>query len=321
VPLKENGMSAKKSNATWTEPAGELFILHVEDNADDRTLFQMAADQTRNPIRWHSADSAEAAVNYLKGLEARGRDERVRWPDLMLLDIVMPLESGIKVLQFLSMNPTIKLFPVIVLTGSEDVRLVAEVREMGAQAICVKPQSFEQLTLFMDSLYRSWSRARLDTGPDIRPAKKFLVLCFSNAPDKNPAAFRAECERAGGDITWQSFDSLQTAWSHLQLLIGLKNMKTVNWPDLALLDLSNDDDAGWKLLRLIRSAPEFHGLPVVAFTPSGDRKSSARAHELGANSLAGKPQDLLRNVHLIKVLSSAWNIASRPTPGLSCETA
>ncbi len=304
-------MSAKRSNAVWSEPVRELFILHVEDNPDDRTLFQMAGEQTHNPIVWRTADSAEQAISYLKNLESRSLHERVRWPDLMLLDIVMPPESGTKVLQYLVRNPALKRFPVIVLTGSEDALVDREARRLGAQSVCVKPQSFERLAVFMDSLYRSWSRTRVDSEPETRVKRKFLILYFSTTPEQSHAAFRAACDRTGADITWQTFNSLHSAWSYLQMLMRLKNMKAVDWPELALLDLSTNDDAGWKLLRLIRSAPEFHGLPVIAFTPGGDRKSSARANELGANSLAGRPLDFGQDIHLIKVLNAAWSVTAQ----------
>jgi chemotaxis family two-component system response regulator Rcp1 len=306
-------MSAKRSNAAWSESVRELFILHVEDNPDDRILFQMAGEQTRNPIAWQTADSTEQAISYLNNLESRAGHQRVRWPDLMLLDIVMPRESGTKVLQFLIRNPAIKRFPVIVLTGSEDAKVDSEARKLGAQSVCVKPQSFEHLAVFMDSLYRSWSRTRVDSEPEAHVTKKFRALYFSTAPERDHAAFRTGRDEASADIIWQKFDSLHSAWSHLQMLMRLKYMKAVDWPDLALLDLSTNDDAGWQLLRLIRSAPEFHGLPVIAFTPVGDRKSAVRANELGANSLAGIPLDFRQEIQLIKVLNASWTTTAQHT--------
>ena len=305
------GMSAKTSETTtWQEPAKEMFILHVEDNPDDRTLFQMAADQAHVPVVWQAVESADDAITYLTELESRARHELVRWPDLMLLDIRMPRDNGTKVLHFLKANQATRRFPVIVLTGLEDHNVAGEVRAMGAQSVCFKPQSFDQLIVFMDSLYRGFSRSREKDGRDSRLEKKFLVLCFKPVGE-NRGSFSTECERAGSGITWMVFETPTSAWNHMQTLMRLKYMKTLHWPDLLLLDLTTNDDGGWTLLRMVRSAPEFHSLPVIAITPPDDREAAVRAQKLGAKSLAGLRHDFARDVRLVKMLSSAWNEATQ----------
>lgn len=301
-------MSAKKSDLLPPKPPPELFILQVEDNADDRTLFQMAGDQTQNPIRWHSVASADEAIAYLKELRTRGRHESVRWPDLMLLDIIMPLESGLEVLRFMSENPDVRRFRVVVLTGYEDRKLEKEARALGAHSICLKPQGFEGLTSLMNSLYHSWARA-VKVAHSAEPEhKEFLVLYFANLPD-NETGLRAACERAGMDVRWLTFESMEKGLSHLQTLNRIKAMASVDWPDLVLLDLDNKDDAAWKVLQFIRSSSELHDLPVVAFTPGGERELAIKANKLGARSLVKRNNQFEQNIELMKALQSAWSIA------------
>lgn len=62
-------------------------------------------------------------------------------PDLVLLDISMPLLDGLSVLQVLRENPVHSALPVILLTDREDPDLMRQARDLGAQA-CVRKANF-----------------------------------------------------------------------------------------------------------------------------------------------------------------------------------
>ncbi len=61
--------------------------------------------------------------------------------DLMLLDVQMPHMTGIEVLARLQADPLLKGFPVIVISGGEDIEDVVHCIEMGAQDYLPKPFS------------------------------------------------------------------------------------------------------------------------------------------------------------------------------------
>jgi DNA-binding response OmpR family regulator len=65
-------------------------------------------------------------------------------PDLVLLDLGLPLESGVSVLSFLR-NIMRSGLPVVVLTGHADPGEEAAVRELGVSAYLHKPASAENL--------------------------------------------------------------------------------------------------------------------------------------------------------------------------------
>ena len=61
--------------------------------------------------------------------------------DLMLLDVQMPHMTGIEVLALMQADPVLKGFPVIVISGGEDIEDVVQCIEMGAEDYLPKPFS------------------------------------------------------------------------------------------------------------------------------------------------------------------------------------
>lgn len=60
-------------------------------------------------------------------------------PDLVVLDINMPGGTGVDVLRKLKMLSKTKFVPVIVLSGSTDPGMPAQVLALGANAVLLKP--------------------------------------------------------------------------------------------------------------------------------------------------------------------------------------
>jgi CheY-like chemotaxis protein len=64
-------------------------------------------------------------------------------PDLLLLDLWMPVLSGDQVLKMLRSNPETKDLPVIVISASTEGQKIAQ--EAGASAFIAKPFDIDQL--------------------------------------------------------------------------------------------------------------------------------------------------------------------------------
>jgi CheY-like chemotaxis protein len=64
-------------------------------------------------------------------------------PDLLLLDLWMPVLSGDQVLKILRSNPKTKYLPVIVISASTEGQKIAQ--EAGASAFIAKPFDIDQL--------------------------------------------------------------------------------------------------------------------------------------------------------------------------------
>ena len=137
-----------------------LLVFHINDNTDDQVLFQAACKEADVPFQWHVAESAERGLSYLSSLLALSQTQSVRWPDLVVLDIVMPGASGLKVLEYIRANPRLSPLPVVILTGHASPAVQEAASKLGANSFYEKPHDFQHLVQLVAVLYRIWSSAR-----------------------------------------------------------------------------------------------------------------------------------------------------------------
>lgn len=81
------------------------------------------------------------ACNGEEGLAAIAREK----PDLIFLDITMPVMDGVTMLTKLKENPELKAIPVIMLTAESGRENVAYIAKLGVRDYLVKPFKDEQL--------------------------------------------------------------------------------------------------------------------------------------------------------------------------------
>jgi DNA-binding response OmpR family regulator len=60
-------------------------------------------------------------------------------PDLILLDLIMPLGGGVVALRNLKISTHTKAIPVVIISGTEDAHLIDQVKSMGIAAFVAKP--------------------------------------------------------------------------------------------------------------------------------------------------------------------------------------
>lgn len=128
------------------QPASDsaYVILVVEDDpAVARFLESLLLDRGYQVLR------AGNAVEALVALTA----PRPELPHAVILDLGLPLESGVSVLSFLRKVVGSGL-PVIVLTGRQDEEEEAAVRDLGVSAFLRKPAAAEQVLQVLAAVLR-----------------------------------------------------------------------------------------------------------------------------------------------------------------------
>lgn len=90
-------------------------ILLVEDNKSDVYLFRAAAEEVRAQIALHEVENGEEALDFLR--QAKTYEDAPR-PDVVVLDLNMPVMSGQEMLAVMMAEPEINQIPVAVLTTS-----------------------------------------------------------------------------------------------------------------------------------------------------------------------------------------------------------
>lgn len=102
-------------------------ILVVDDEPDVVAMFTRALEGEHFDVL--------QAYDGISALDAAVNDH----PDLILLDIMMPMMSGYEVLGQLRADPQTQRIPVICVTSAHTAEAREQSRAAGAQAILVKP--------------------------------------------------------------------------------------------------------------------------------------------------------------------------------------
>ena len=108
-------------------------ILAVDDSKTIRMIVKKA-------FKTYDCEVIEAE-NGKEGLETASREK----PDLIILDITMPVMTGPEMLEELKKDPALKEIPVIMLTAESGKENVVQILKMGVKDYMVKPFKGEQL--------------------------------------------------------------------------------------------------------------------------------------------------------------------------------
>jgi two-component system response regulator len=131
-------------------------ILLVEDNPADVELTLRAFKKNRiaNPV--HVARDGAAALDFLLGQGAFAGIDAAASLKLVLLDLKLPLVSGLEVLERIKGDARLRKIPVVVLTSSREEPDIQRSYELGVNSYIVKPVDFEKFVEAVDQLGLYW---------------------------------------------------------------------------------------------------------------------------------------------------------------------
>lgn len=115
-------------------------VLLVEDNEDDVFLLNDTFRHIQAPVNLHRVENG---VECLAFLRQEGCYAQALKPDLILLDLNMPLMDGRQVLATLVADPVLRAIPVVVLTTSANNRDIQQMYELRCSTYIVKPLDLE----------------------------------------------------------------------------------------------------------------------------------------------------------------------------------
>ena len=128
-------------------------ILLVEDNEGDIFLTKDALSKTNIAHNVHVAINGEVGLNMLKQV---GEYSETPLPDIILLDINLPLVSGIELLDIIKNDDKLKQIPVIMLTSSTYKKDVTDCYSKHANSYIVKPQQLEDYRNIATAFEQFW---------------------------------------------------------------------------------------------------------------------------------------------------------------------
>lgn len=140
--------------AGGSKPAGRVpVVMLVEDNPRDVRLVKEALSERSFKCELQTAGDGEQALRMLR---REGQYASLPLPDLVLLDINLPIVNGIEVLEAVKQDPQLRTIPVLILSTSSADTDVMRCYELHANSYLVKPADFDDFSRMIGEVQSFW---------------------------------------------------------------------------------------------------------------------------------------------------------------------
>jgi CheY-like chemotaxis protein len=139
-------------------------ILVAEDDPDDRLLVKRALEDSGFAGNLHFVDDGLELMKYLDCSKCRENAEAGPRPDLILLDLNLPVKNGREVLLDIKADPNLHDIKIVALSGSDPAKNAETCSNLGAECLMSKPGTYttwvEMMGSVLDLLTESGPRKR-----------------------------------------------------------------------------------------------------------------------------------------------------------------
>ena len=132
-------------------------VLVADDDENDVFLLRCAFRKAGLPHKLTHLRDGQQAIDYLSTKAAESENQGK--PDLLLLDLKMPLVDGFDVLVWLQSRSQKVSLPVVVLSSSSLAADKKKAEQLGAEDYLAKPTEMEGLTALAEALHERWLKA------------------------------------------------------------------------------------------------------------------------------------------------------------------
>lgn len=234
-------------------------VILIEDN-----LF--LSDIITKKLSFHGAD----ITRYSNGLEGLA-GVRSSNPDLVLLDIAMPVMNGYEVLQVMYAEKLTEKIPVIVISNSGQPVEIERVKQLGVRDYLVKAnfEPSEVLDKVFDVLGVGRSESSTAGGETDAYEKGIKVMVVEDDP------------------LLRNLLSVKLAKSGCPHMFSSDGSEAVDLirqyqPNVVVLDLMLPGKTGFEILEELKADDGLKDIPVVIFSNKSSDNEKERAIELGA---------------------------------------
>jgi two-component system cell cycle response regulator len=257
-------------------------ILTVDDSKTVRII-------VRKAFKAYDCEIIEA-TNGVEGLAAAKTH-----PNLILLDVTMPVMDGVEMLTKLKADPLTRTIPVIMLTAEGGRDNVLKIAKIGVRDYIVKPFKEEAL---LQKVARVIELRQLPSPV----AKVRTVLDAANilVVDDKPAIIH-QIQEGMKHTPWK-IHGVQTPAAALEFCAQRP-------PDLVIISLALEEDAAFDLFRAIRASQTGKGTPVFGLTVRIETDAQQKAKEAGFATVITKP---IAMPELEQKMTKAMNLDTSP---------
>jgi len=241
-------------------------VLTVDDSKTVRIIVKKA-------FKGYDCEIIEAA-NGVEGLAAASKET----PDLILLDITMPVMDGVEMLTKLKSDPALKGIPVIMLTAEGGRDNVLKIAKIGVRDYIVKPFKEEVL---VEKCGRIIDLKPLTEGP--QKAKSIFDPATLLVVEDKPAIIQ-QIQEGLKHTPWK-IHGVNTTGEGIDFC-------SKNTPDLIIISLSLPEEAAFTLFRLIRQNVKTKYTPIFALVVKTEAAAQAQAQQVGFSYIITKPIEI-----------------------------
>jgi CheY-like chemotaxis protein len=145
------------------------FILLVDDSDDDAFFFDRAVARVGIAIQTRRARDGQEAIDYLTGVARFSDRHRFPLPDLIMLDLKMPVCDGFDFLAWKRERPSFSGIPSVVMTSSKLESDIRRSYELGAHSFTTKLLGADQLGERIRALREWWFQNVILVRPEGNP--------------------------------------------------------------------------------------------------------------------------------------------------------
>ncbi len=128
-------------------------ILLVEDDPGD---IRLTKEAFKEGTILHNISTVTDGVEAIRYLTKEGEYSNSPRPDLILLDLNLPKKNGKEVLQFIKLDPDLKIIPVIILSTSSSANDVESAYKLYANSYITKPVDFDSFINVIKTVEKFW---------------------------------------------------------------------------------------------------------------------------------------------------------------------
>jgi two-component system, chemotaxis family, response regulator PixG len=225
-------------------------------------------------------------------------------PDLIFLDLVMPVTNGYEVCEQIRKTPSLAKVPIIILTGSDGLVDRVRTKFVGANGFLSKPIQAESIVLTIDK-YLKKKPAIKKVSAQVKAKQTLIHVPSRQRPSPIPEqtvkrVLIVDDDRNIREIVSMCLHKLK-GWDIVTAASGREGLTkiSIDSPDAIVLDLMMPEMDGLAFLRHLRAQNPAKIIPVILLTASRHVPEQQRLQELGVVEVIAKPFlpiDLVRQI-------------------------
>jgi CheY-like chemotaxis protein len=128
-------------------------VLLVEDDDNDVLITRKGFEEAKLALDLHHVENGQECMAFLR---KNGPYSDAPTPDLILLDLNMPVMDGREVLAEIVEDQQLRRLPVVILTTSNGERDILDMYDLRCSSYIVKPVDFSQFQRVIQQLSDYW---------------------------------------------------------------------------------------------------------------------------------------------------------------------